>query len=63
MTDAASSPTGVSPRTQRLKARLRARYARETRFRWYGRAAIGVGPAFLGVLLGSRATPPSTPTP
>lgn len=53
MTDAASSPTGVSPRTQRLKARLRARYARETRFKWYGRAAIGVALAFLIVLLGS----------
>lgn len=53
MTDAASPSTGVSPRTQRLKARLRARYARETRFRWYGRAAIGVALAFLVILLGS----------
>ncbi|MBN9480467.1 MAG: phosphate ABC transporter permease PstA [Bordetella sp.] len=53
MTDAASPMTGVSPRTQRLKARLRARYARETRFRWYGRAAIGVALAFLVILLGS----------
>ena len=44
MTDAASPSTGVSPRTQRLKSRLRARYARENRFRWYGRAAIGVAP-------------------
>jgi len=48
--------TGVSPRTQRLKARLRARYARETRFRWYGRAAIGVALAFLVILLGSIVT-------
>jgi len=48
--------TGVSPRTQRLKARLRARYARETRFRWYGRAAIGVALAFLVILLGSIIT-------
>lgn len=53
MTDAASPSTGVSPRTQRLKSRLRARYARETRFRWYGRAAIGVALAFLVILLGS----------
>ncbi|MGX1803900.1 DUF3333 domain-containing protein, partial [Brevundimonas naejangsanensis] len=56
MTDAASPMTGVSPRTQRLKARLRARYARETRFRWYGRAAIGVALAFLVILLGSIIT-------
>ncbi|ANF54778.1 phosphate ABC transporter permease PstA [Brevundimonas diminuta] len=56
MTDAASPMTGVSPRTQRLKARLRARYARETRFRWYGRAAIGVALAFLVILLGSIVT-------
>ena len=56
MTDAASPSTGVSPRTQRLKARLRARYARETRFRWYGRAAIGVALAFLVILLGSIIT-------
>ncbi len=53
MTDAASASTGVSPRTQRLKSRLRARYARENRFRWYGRAAIGVALAFLVILLGS----------
>lgn len=53
MTDAASPSTGVSPRTQRLKSRLRARYARENRFRWYGRAAIGVALAFLVILLGS----------
>ncbi|KAK0359699.1 hypothetical protein LTR94_030274, partial [Friedmanniomyces endolithicus] len=37
----------------RLKSRLRARYARENRFRWYGRAAIGVALAFLVILLGS----------
>lgn len=58
MTDAAQNVTGqnvtgVSPRTQRLKARLRARYAREARFKWYGRAAIGLALAFLVVLLGS----------
>ncbi len=56
MTDAASPSTGVSPRTQRLKSRLRARYARETRFRWYGRAAIGVALTFLVILLGSIVT-------
>lgn len=58
MTDAVQIPTeqgttGVSPRTQRLKAQLRARYARETRFRWYGRGAIGVALAFLVILLTS----------
>src|SRR5690606_17328526 len=53
MTDAAQNVTGVSPRTQRLKSRLRARYAREARFKWYGRGAIGVALAFLVVLLGS----------
>ncbi|MNI13663.1 Phosphate transport system permease protein PstA [compost metagenome] len=53
MTDAAQNMAGVSQRTQRLKARLRARYARETRFRWYGRAAIGVALTFLVILLGS----------
>ena len=53
MTDAAQSSTGVSPRTQRLQARLRGRYARETRFKWYGRAAIGFALTFLVILLGS----------
>lgn len=53
MTDAASPTNGVSPRTQRLKSRLRARYARENRFRWYGRGAIGVALAFLVILLAS----------
>ena len=53
MTDAAQNVTGVSPRTQRLQARLRGRYARETRFKWYGRAAIGFALVFLVILLGS----------
>ncbi|MBB4798900.1 phosphate transport system permease protein [Brevundimonas bullata] len=58
MTDAAQNPTGqtvtgVSSRTQRLQARLRGRYARETRFKWYGRAAIGFALIFLVILLGS----------
>ncbi|MGO4409493.1 MULTISPECIES: phosphate ABC transporter permease PstA [unclassified Brevundimonas] len=45
--------TAVSARTQRLQARLRGRYARETRFKWYGRAAIGFALIFLVILLGS----------
>ena len=43
----------VSPRTERLQARLRGRYAREVRFKWYGRAAIGFALVFLVILLSS----------
>jgi phosphate transport system permease protein len=39
-----------------VEARLRARYAVERRFQWYGRAAILVALAFLAVLLTSIAT-------
>ena len=42
-----------SARTQKLQARLRSRYARETRFKWYGRAAIAFALTFLVVLLAS----------
>ena len=52
MTDAIPT-TAVSARTQRLQARLRGRYAREMRFKWYGRAAIGFALIFLVILLGS----------
>ncbi|WP_447909173.1 phosphate ABC transporter permease PstA [Brevundimonas bullata] len=52
MTDAIQT-TAVSARTQRLQARLRGRYAREMRFKWYGRAAIGFALTFLVILLGS----------
>ncbi len=53
MTDAVSKSGAVSARTQKLQARLKQRYARETRFKWYGRSAIGVALVFLAVLLSS----------
>lgn len=53
MTDVAQNPTDVGGRAARMRTRLRARYAREVRFKWYGRAAIGVALLFLVVLLGS----------
>ncbi|MDZ7784965.1 MAG: phosphate ABC transporter permease PstA [Halioglobus sp.] len=37
--------------TARIEASLKKRYARETRFRWYGRAAVMAGFVFLFVLL------------
>lgn len=53
MTDAASKSGAVSARKQKLQARLKQRYARESRFKWYGRGAIGVALVFLAVLLSS----------
>jgi len=53
MTDAASKSGAVSARTQKLQARLKSRYARETRFKWFGRGAIAVALAFLVILLTS----------
>ncbi|NJC41820.1 phosphate transport system permease protein [Brevundimonas alba] len=57
MTDAALSPTVASPangatRADRMRAGLKRRRARETRFRLYGLLAIGVAVAFLLLLLG-----------
>ncbi|WP_334163211.1 phosphate ABC transporter permease PstA [Phenylobacterium sp.] len=54
MTDAALPKAGADPAARRraLEARLKARRAQETRFRWYGRAAIFVALAFLAILLG-----------
>jgi phosphate transport system permease protein len=49
-TDAAR--TGGSARTDRLRAGLKRRYAREGRFRLYGLLAIGVAVGFLLLLLG-----------
>ncbi len=56
MTDAALTPakpaeTGEA-RADRLRAGLKRRYARETRFRLYGLLAIGVAVGFLLLLLG-----------
>ena len=56
MTDAALTPdkpaeTGAA-RADRLRAGLKRRYARETRFRLYGLLAIGVAVGFLLLLLG-----------
>ena len=47
MTDAAinTDAPAMSERTRRLQARLRGRYAREARFKWYGRIAIGIAVA------------------
>ena len=53
MTDAVTPSGAVSARTQKLQARLKSRYARETRFKWAGRAAIGAALLFLVILLGS----------
>ncbi|MCR5873374.1 phosphate ABC transporter permease PstA [Phenylobacterium sp. J426] len=54
MTDAALPPAGAQPALQRsaIEARLKARRAREARFRWYGRLAITAALLFLAVLLG-----------
>lgn len=53
MTDAVSNSGAVSTRTQKLQARLKGRYARENRFKWYGRGAIGAALVFLAILLSS----------
>ena len=55
MTDAVSKSGAVSARTQKLQAQLKGRYARENRFKWYGRGAIGIALVFLVVLLSSIA--------
>ncbi|KQS55657.1 phosphate ABC transporter permease [Brevundimonas sp. Leaf363] len=54
MTDAAAPIAGaVRPRDPaRLEASLRRRHAREARFKFYGRLAIGIAIAFLVILLG-----------
>ena len=51
MTDAALDHSLSRATPDRMAARLRRRKARETRFRWYGRAAIAVAVAFLAILL------------
>ena len=38
-------------RLARLRAGLKRRHARETRFKWYGRLAIGAAMVFLAILL------------
>ena len=53
MTDAVTPSGAVSARTQKLQARLKSRYARENRFKWAGRAAIGAALLFLVILLSS----------
>ena len=53
MTDAVSTSGAVSARAEKLQARLKSRYARENRFKWYGRVAIGSALLFLVILLGS----------
>ena len=53
MTDAADhTPVVADVRTDRLRAGLKKRYAREFRFRLYGLLAIGVAVGFLLLLLG-----------
>ncbi|WP_374274760.1 phosphate ABC transporter permease PstA [Brevundimonas sp.] len=55
MTDAALPPAVAlaRPATAAIQKRLKARYAREKRFRAYGLIAIGIAVLFLAVLLGS----------
>lgn len=50
--DTVSAPV-KSDRNRMLQARLKLRNARETRFKWYGRAAIAFALAFLVVLMTS----------
>ena len=50
MTDA--TPDMIAPRTERLKAGLKRRYAREKRFKAYGALTIALALAFLALLLG-----------
>lgn len=53
MTDTAhDTPVADAARVDRLRAGLKRRYARETRFRLYGLLAIGVAVGFLLLLLG-----------
>jgi phosphate transport system permease protein len=53
MTETAlDTPVQDTARTDRLRAGLKRRYARETRFRLYGLLAIGVAVGFLLLLLG-----------
>lgn len=52
MTDASPTPAAVAARTDRLRAGLKRRYAREGRFKLYGLLAIGVAVSFLLLLLG-----------
>ncbi len=53
MTEATvTAAAGASSTTDRVKARLKARYAREQRFRIYGLLAIAVAVGFLILLLG-----------
>ncbi|RZJ17142.1 MAG: phosphate ABC transporter permease PstA [Brevundimonas sp.] len=52
MTDATPDIIPAGPRTQRLKAGLKRRYARERRFKFYGGLAIALALAFLVLLLG-----------
>ncbi|ACG76918.1 putative phosphate transport system permease ABC transporter protein [Phenylobacterium zucineum HLK1] len=58
MTDAALPKAGPTPADLRaaVAARLKARRAREARFRWYGRLAIIAALSFLAVLLGRIVT-------
>lgn len=56
MTDNSIDPTGVLPRridvrSPASRARLRARYRADTRFRWYGVAALAIATSFLAVLI------------
>lgn len=46
------TPAALAARTERLRAGLRRRYAREGRFKLYGLLAIGVAVGFLLLLLG-----------
>ena len=43
--------SGTSSTTEVIQASLKKRYAREQRFRWYGRAAVFSGFVFLAILL------------
>ena len=54
MTDATPDALAAAPdkRLDRLKVGLRRRHAREQRFKWYGRIAIGAALLFLVILLG-----------
>jgi phosphate transport system permease protein len=51
MTDATTDPAGAAERLRKLEGGLKRRHARETRFRWYGRLAIGAAVLFLVILL------------
>lgn len=52
MTDATPTSADTTARTDRLRAGLKRRYAREGRFKLYGLLAIGVAVGFLLLLLG-----------